>query len=117
MLFKGKRVVTFLCLSTILIGCAQQPDDRSTIASSPPPDIAGKGLARNPGASGRVTGEGLKNLRKGPGVNFSIKSQVKPGQSFKVLRTSSDANGYQWFLIRTSKGTEGWIAGNLITLD
>jgi hypothetical protein len=115
MFLKCKRAMTLISIGLILIGCAPQapnPKGRDLIAApAPRPDIAG-----NQGASGRIIGEGKKNLRAGPATTFAIKNTIQTGESVKVLHRSYDANGYEWVLIRTSKGTEGWIAGHLIEI-
>lgn len=119
MYFKFKQAMTLLSLGIILIGCAPQahnPIDRDGIALAPTPDILRENLARDQRAIGRIIGEGLKDLRIGPGKTFAIKSKVKSDEYVKVLRKSSDANGNKWFLIQTSKGTEGWIAGHLVDI-
>jgi uncharacterized protein YgiM (DUF1202 family) len=68
-------------------------------------------------SAGRIIGEGAKNIRTGPGTKYTVKAQVMPGESVKVLGSSSGSGGYSWIRIRTAKGDEGWIAAHLIAIQ
>ena len=51
-------------------------------------------------------------LRTGPGIDHKIKSMIKSGREVKVLKKDN-----KWSLIQTSKGREGWILTNLLTVE
>ncbi|MBZ0291439.1 MAG: SH3 domain-containing protein [Anaerolineae bacterium] len=53
------------------------------------------------------------NLRGGPGTNFELIDSVPPGTEALVLETSEDG---QWYNVRLSDGTEGWMFANLLEL-
>ena len=53
------------------------------------------------------------NMRKGPSVNFPIDWVYRrPGLPVKVVRVMQG-----WRLVRDPDGTQGWIAGRLLTLE
>ena len=49
------------------------------------------------------------NVRKGPGTNYAAITQVKAGQALYILSTQNN-----WFQVRLSSGTEGWIRNDLV---
>lgn len=61
---------------------------------------------------------GIKNIRSGPGTDYSIAGQISTGSRVKILDEGRDRGGYLWYKIYdpTSK-TQGWMAAQLITTD
>lgn len=51
-------------------------------------------------------------LRSGPGIDHKIKTMVSSGTEVTVLEL-----GDEWSKIRTSKGSEGWVLTQLLTVD
>jgi hypothetical protein len=66
-----------------------------------------------------IIGEpGYKNIRSGPGTNYSEKHIAYPGDRVQILESSTDISGYIWYKVYFPKsGAEGWIAGQLLSPD
>lgn len=61
---------------------------------------------------------GSKNIRSGPGTDFSVKHIAYPGDRVQVISTQRDKEGYPWYEIYfPNSGATGWIAGQLLKLD
>jgi len=61
---------------------------------------------------------GSKNIRSGPGTQYSALHIAYPGDRIKILETASDQGGYTWYKIYfPESGASGWIAAQLINLD
>ncbi|MEB3292729.1 MAG: SH3 domain-containing protein [Synechococcales bacterium] len=71
------------------------------------------------GTDATVVGkEGEKNVRSGPGTNYSVMNQIQTGDRVKVLATSRGEGGYLWHKVYVPKRkTEGWVADQLLTMD
>ncbi|WP_373480403.1 SH3 domain-containing protein, partial [Geminocystis sp.] len=58
---------------------------------------------------------GTKNIRSGPGTNYSIVGQGYTGETIEILESGYDQGGYKWYKVyHTPSGTTGWIAAQLI---
>jgi uncharacterized phage infection (PIP) family protein YhgE len=66
------------------------------------------------GMTAYVTREGgmALRLRNGPGLNHGVVGSMPPGTSMTLLAGPTHEDGYSWWNVRTSDGTEGWCAGN-----
>jgi serine/threonine-protein kinase len=61
---------------------------------------------------------GAKNIRSGPGTNFSAPHIAYPGDRVKITDSSSDSGGYLWYKVYfPNSGAEGWIAAQLVQRD
>jgi serine/threonine-protein kinase len=59
--------------------------------------------------------EGRKNIRSGPGSNYSILSKGYTGDKIKILNQDMDVEGYLWYNIyHPESKTTGWIASQLV---
>jgi serine/threonine protein kinase, bacterial len=62
--------------------------------------------------------EGSKNVRSGPGTNYSSPHMAYPGDRVKILETTQDKGGFTWYKVYFPKsGVEGWMAAQLISMD
>jgi serine/threonine protein kinase, bacterial len=58
---------------------------------------------------------GSKNIRTGPGTNYSVKDTVYPGDHVRIIASGSDRGGYPWYKIYVPKsGAKGWIGAQLV---
>ena len=61
---------------------------------------------------------GMKNIRSGPGTNYSVVGEIQTGERVRVLSQNRDTGGYVWFEIYyPSSQTQGWIAAQLLRSD
>ncbi|MGE3798094.1 MAG: SH3 domain-containing protein, partial [Thermomicrobiales bacterium] len=61
-------------------------------------------------------GDNRINFRSSPGMTTQIISVLVPGTQATVLAGPTHRDNYQWYQIRTTTGTTGWAAGELLTL-
>jgi uncharacterized protein YraI len=66
-----------------------------------------------------IVGEpGYKNIRSGPGTDYSKKHIAYPGDRVRVIESTRNSDNFPWYKIYFPKsGAEGWIAGNLLAID
>ena len=66
-----------------------------------------------------ITGKsGTKNLRSGPGTQYSIAASLATGERVKILNRGQDPGGYLWYKVyHPSSGNRGWIAAQLVNID
>lgn len=57
------------------------------------------------------------NVRTGPGLGYSVKTQLSRGQSVKIIGGPAFASGYTWYKITgyNSSGSSGWSAGKFLS--
>jgi len=61
---------------------------------------------------------GSKNIRSGPGTNYSVKQIAYPGDRVRIVGSGSDRGGYPWYKVYFPRsGTEGWIGAQLVETD
>lgn len=61
---------------------------------------------------------GSKNIRTGPGTNYSTQHIAYPGDRVQILNSSQDSGGYVWYEIYfPQSGADGWIAAQLLQVD
>ena len=103
---------------------AQTTASTATPTTAPPPPPPTHTSPPNPppanksATTGTVYGNAgdKKNLRSGPGTKYGIVKEIATGETVEVLGSSSDEGGYMWSRVRTSDGTEAWIASHLLTI-
>ncbi len=61
-------------------------------------------------------GNNTINMRANPGLSASIVRVLGPTTEGTVLSGPIRLDNYDWYQIRTSAGTEGWVAGQLMVL-
>lgn len=66
-----------------------------------------------------IVGEsGSKNIRSGPGTGYGVAHEAYPGDRVVIRESAKDSGGYTWYRIYFPKsGAEGWIAGQLLSID
>ncbi len=90
--------------------------DNATVTSSPTVQF-------NPtiqeDTNATIVGEsGGKNIRSGPGTQYSALNIAYPGDRVKIIESSNDIGGYTWYKVYLPESrTSGWIAAQLINLD
>jgi serine/threonine-protein kinase len=58
---------------------------------------------------------GSKNIRSGPGTNYSVVTQGYTGDSVEILDSQTDTGGYVWYKIyHPNSESTGWMASQLI---
>ena len=61
---------------------------------------------------------GSKNIRSGPGTNYSVQHIAYPGDRIIIQTSATDSGGYTWYKVTFPKsGAEGWIAAQLVRRD
>jgi serine/threonine-protein kinase len=87
-------------------------DGQKAIQSQPSKSI-------RPATNATITGtSGTKNLRSGPGTQYSILTSFPTGEKVKILNRGQDSGGYLWYKVyHPSSGTQGWIAAHLVKID
>jgi hypothetical protein len=60
-------------------------------------------------------GGGL-NLRQQPTTYAKVETNAREGTVLTVLEGPKEADGYQWWRVRTPEGAEGWGAGDWLVL-
>jgi serine/threonine-protein kinase len=74
--------------------------------------------SRTDNANATVTGRsGTKNIRSGPGINYSVQGNVTTGDRVRIIGSSKDSGGYVWYRVVTAAGARGWIAAQLVDRD
>lgn len=67
-----------------------------------------------PAAKATVTGSGI-NLRASASTRAAALTKLSAGESVDVIEADSQqADGYTWSKIKTSRGTEGWVANKFL---
>ncbi|MEM6352711.1 MAG: SH3 domain-containing protein [Cyanobacteria bacterium P01_D01_bin.14] len=77
------------------------------------------GPSSDDGTNATIIGTaGSKNVRSGPGTDYSVAHIAYPGDRVYVRLTDRDSGGYVWHHVYFPiSGAEGWMAGQLIRLD
>jgi uncharacterized protein YraI len=74
-----------------------------------------------PTASGVIRSSQTVNLREGPGTNYPVVANVRPGTEVGVVGVQTDAAGRAWYKVAYTApdGTEQslWVLGSLLTTD
>ncbi|BFM39423.1 protein kinase [Synechocystis sp. LKSZ1] len=90
-------------------------------AAATPKTIVRRVIVNNPsnsssGSSATIGGQsGSKNIRSGPGTNYSVVGQGYTGDSLEILGNDIDAGGYIWYRVyHPDSGTTGWMASQLV---
>ncbi|MEO1591376.1 MAG: SH3 domain-containing protein [Cyanobacteria bacterium J06632_22] len=95
---------------------APKPTAAPQAAPAPAPEPRRPEIAA--GANSTVSGEpGWKNIREGVGTQNKVVDTVEVGDRLQMLSSSRDSGGGVWYQVVTPKGRQGWIAGQLLTLD
>ncbi|MBD2328997.1 SH3 domain-containing protein [Alkalinema sp. FACHB-956] len=106
---------------TIIVQAA--PSDREAIKeveTEREPDKPVKKPVKNTGnTNATIVGQpGSKNIRSGPGTVYDSKHIAYPGDRVRVLERSIDSGGYTWYKVYfPESGADGWIAGQLLSID
>ncbi|MEM9149571.1 MAG: serine/threonine protein kinase [Cyanobacteria bacterium P01_F01_bin.3] len=86
------------------------PKPTPTPTPTPPADRTNASIVSNE--------SGSKNIRSGPGTNFSTQHIAYPGDRVIILDSANDSGGYVWYKVSfPDSGAQGWIAGQLIRRD
>jgi uncharacterized protein YgiM (DUF1202 family) len=56
------------------------------------------------------------NLRQGAGLTYAVIDVLPEGTALTVTRGRRFADDYEWYKVRTSDGTTGWVAGEYLML-
>ena len=80
-------------------------DSSSDNNTSKPEDI----IETEVNLNGKVTSSVRLNVRSGPGINYSVKTSLSPGQVVVLL---SQSNG--WYKVKLSNGTTGWASSSYV---
>ncbi|EDX83976.1 Bacterial SH3 domain family [Synechococcus sp. PCC 7335] len=89
----------------------------STPTPQPPPSPTPTPVDRT-NATIVSTEAGSKNIRSGPGTNYSVRHIAYPGDRIIIQTSSTDSGGYTWYKVTFPKsGAEGWIAAQLVQRD
>lgn len=98
-----------------------QPVPRPTTAVAPPTEQAAPStptpiiIPKKSSTSALVAADGGKlNVRKGPGTNYPIQTQIADGAQVTILGRLNDS---RWLNIRTESGVEGWVNAAYILPD
>ncbi len=86
----------------------RQPVEATEVADLPTP------TATEPARTGVVASGQNINVRSGPGTNAEAIASLVPGTTVEVLGESEDG---QWYNIRLSNGSEGWVAVDLLDAE
>lgn len=65
--------------------------------------------------SATITGNNV-NLRSSPSVNSYSNNRLNSGQHVSVHKISSES-GWDWFYVKTSTGTEGWVFSEYLSIN
>jgi len=92
------------------------PSDGSSLQpSNPNPSPAGYSGSTNATIAGEP---GQKNIRSGPGLEYSIIQNADSGDRVQVIETKRNSDNFLWYRIYfPESGADGWIAGNLLAVD
>jgi serine/threonine protein kinase len=61
---------------------------------------------------------GKKNIRRGPGLEYSPRHIAYPGDRVQVIESARNSDNFLWYHIYFPKsGADGWIASNLLAVD
>ncbi len=64
-----------------------------------------------PGDTYAITEAGANlNLRASPSLDAAILAKLQPGDTITILEGPVQADGYEWWKMRTTDGVEGWAA-------
>ena len=85
--------------------------DRAIAQTQAPPQSSG--------TNATIIGQSdSKNIRTGPGTNYSVRHVAYTGDRVRILDSSTDSGGYIWYKVYfPNSGADGWIAGQLIQRD
>ena len=67
-------------------------------------------------AAGKIKTTGDVNIRKGPGLDYAVSSNVGSGKVFEYDKTSVDERGVTWYKI-TWKGKDAWVSSKYTKLQ
>lgn len=95
------------------------PTATRAITATPSRTAVG-GATLTPGPGGFLPGDWAQtrvrvNLRNGPGTTASVVVVLAAGTQLQVTGYGQSATGYFWVPVRTSGGTNGWIADEFIS--
>ena len=95
---------------------APKPAAATQTVPTPAPEARRPEVAA--GANSTVSGQpGWKNVRAAAGTNYGVVDTVDVGDRLQMISSGRDATGGIWYEVMTPKGRQGWIAGQLLTLD
>ncbi|MFM8308161.1 MAG: SH3 domain-containing protein, partial [Microcystis aeruginosa] len=61
---------------------------------------------------------GKKNIRRGPGLEYAPRHIAYPGDRVQVIESARNIDNLPWYKIYfPQSGADGWIAGNLLSID
>ena len=87
------------------------PIAAQSAAGLPEGVVAGSEFAPNQQLQVNSTTGGL-NLRTQPAQSAPVHRYVLNGEYVRVLAGPYDSEGYRWWRVQTSEGTQGWMAGS-----
>lgn len=95
----------------------QSPSQVNQPVSPPPVEIALPPNAEQTNA--RIVGEpGSKNIRSGPGTNYSQTHIAYPGDRITIITSDRDPGGFLWHNVYfPDSQAQGWIAAQLVEAD
>lgn len=89
---------------------SEAPEVSSDDLTPPPSDDPDDGALRIGGtATVNTTGGDSLNMRTAAGVSYQIRKKLARGSEVTILAGPTEANGFNWWQIRDSSGTEGWV--------
>jgi serine/threonine-protein kinase len=107
---------------TIIVQAATPASEKETPAEKPVRETepAPTKKANNTGnTNATIVGQpGSKNIRSGPGTVYGANHIAYPGNRVRILERGSDSGGYTWYKVYfPESGADGWIAGQLLSID
>jgi len=94
--------------------------DNTTVTSNSTSNTSNNSnTASNAKSNATIVGEpGSKNIRSGPGTQYSVLYAASPGDRVQIMDKSTDIGGYIWYKVYSpDSSASGWIAAQLINLD
>jgi uncharacterized protein YgiM (DUF1202 family) len=85
-------------------------------APSAPAQAATLGGGLAVGNTAWVTRDGgmQLNVRSGPGLGYNVIAALDIGTSVTLLAGPQNADGHNWYQMRSERGVEGWVAGGFL---
>ena len=105
---------------TVIVQAAPAPASPSEKEPAPVKEPAPEKPTKNTGnTNATIVGQpGSKNVRSGPGTAYGSNHVAYPGNRVRVLERGSDVGGYTWYKVYfPESGADGWIAGQLLSID
>jgi uncharacterized protein YraI len=103
-----------LMLALVFITAPTRGDARTSETISAATTATVQPSVTPPARSGVVVSNQNINVRSGPGTGNAAVAALQPGTRVEVLGESEDG---QWYNVRLSNGTEGWVAVNLLDAE